>query len=373
MDTNAYIQDISQQEEQTVAHFFRHPPAKRVNYDRLNVFSPFGPRWIRTLQSCQSFMLSNCSRREEITPENGDGEKEEHDEERNLNSDINVVSPILSHSSEPTDHSPSQPVEELQPTEVDIDRQNVSSLPLFVVRGKAAEILIRSGHLLNRCEASQQLPFKIRELGIPLEVWNQGLVGVNLLMIRRGTPKVNAMICLPVAADFSKVREFLAKVRHHPEVDQSEEGSNDEEEQKDSETDAVFSLFFPKEPRVSGIKRIITKTKEQRKARGTEVGESSTINQQHSVVYIPDPQLPNVSERLIMGYTTVGFHSQTNSRGKASGFCSLLALQQLFHLNRRMRFGKSQLLVWIRNVDSDQYLPAYAQLFSPYSSFVCLP
>ncbi|XP_074841774.1 ribonucleases P/MRP protein subunit POP1 [Carettochelys insculpta] len=329
-DCPAGIQFAKELENTLLEKFKRRPPAKRANYVKLGTVAPFLCPWE---QLTRNWEVRNRGQEESVPPSSPD--RKNYATERQV----------------PCDPNPGLVVEDSQGG---IMEERIKIQDVCKVHGTAAGssfFVLRSRKVLKQlsawcwptCGEGQRLR-RASRLGqremtedalLPIfKCYPKALVWVSLSLLRKGSPELHAMICIPTQEDFVQLNK-----------------------------DQLFC--GPQEPKHSDMfKHKILKQKERKKKKNngkalesgsSDALEAKAVEEQKELILglWPDP-LPDVTShcsRILLGFVTQGDFSLAAGCGEALGFVNLTGLLHMLSSQPADKKG----LVLLRTPASLQY------------------
>ncbi|XP_052256914.1 ribonucleases P/MRP protein subunit POP1-like isoform X2 [Dreissena polymorpha] len=306
-DTGAGKACMVEKEKGLVEKYNRIPPAKRPNYTKLNVPSPFRCPWELLLRDwCErSNKIVEVNMGNDMGKNNGDNTKH-----RCEMSDKNVEDKLAN---------------DMGKNDVDNSNRDVSA-KIFVLRSLKTLCQLQAlsdpehGVLKRNKKGEVDLDKNaLLEKTLVAEL-NQSLVPVVLMMIQKGSPQEFGHICIPSQLDITQL-----------------------------EKDRAYG--GPLEPACEdSMEMERLEKKKELKAKGINVKVS--VDRTMKVLGEKDSVLVNNCSRDVIGFTHVGGYSLGSGNGGAMGYVSTLGLRQLL---LRGPVGRLGTVVLLRCPTSLQY------------------
>ncbi|KAJ7337995.1 hypothetical protein JRQ81_010521 [Phrynocephalus forsythii] len=336
-DCPAGIQAAKELESNLLEAFKRRPPAKRTNYIKHGTLSPFLFPWERLTQDWED---RNKTDRKKIPAPVVDTEACDVEEE--VLGAQEVESPVTGKLDENV-HGQSMLMDEEEKMTDACKRDEVLSRHAFCVlrsrrllRQVSVWCLPLSGkkRRIQRLASRQNQGELTEEAALPIcRRYPRALVWVSLSLLKRGSPELHAMICIPTQEDIlqlGKDQQFCGP-------------------QEPKHSDRFKSELSNRKGRKKG-----KRTVEAKECRGADAGKETQSEHGDLVLGLwPDP-LPDVvshGSRLLLGAVTQGDFSLASGCGEALGFVSLTGLLRMLMEQPEDKKG----LVLLRNPTSLQY------------------
>ncbi|XP_067393163.1 ribonucleases P/MRP protein subunit POP1 isoform X1 [Emydura macquarii macquarii] len=343
-DCPAGIQFAKELENNLLEKFKRRPPAKRANYVKLGTLAPFLCPWG---QLTRDWEVRNKAQEESMPTSSPDSKSCATERQVPCDPKPGLImgdSPETGKLEERMETTCSQGdmMEEMTQIQNLCKEDGVATNSGFLVLRSRKLLKQLSAWCLPTSERGQRVR-RASKLGqkemtedalLPIfKCYPRALVWVSLSLLRKGSPELHAMICIPTQEDFLQLSK-----------------------------DQLFC--GPQEPKHSDIfKHKILKLKERKKKKNRkalESGASDTLEEkaveEHKELILglwPDP-LPDVTShcsRILLGFVTQGDFSLAAGCGEALGFVNLTGLLHMLSSQPADKTG----LVLLRTPASLQY------------------
>ncbi|XP_042320868.1 LOW QUALITY PROTEIN: ribonucleases P/MRP protein subunit POP1 [Sceloporus undulatus] len=342
-DCPAGVQFANELERDLLEKFKRRPPAKRANYVKHGTLAPFFCPWSKLTHDWEA----RCKNRKYTDAAAIDSQASASGEEVSLGPSSEaheVESPVTCalHQQIEMSSQNKQMEEEKKATDLCKEDETTSSQSFCVLRSKKLlrQVAVWCQPPSHKNRRIQCLASKLdqKELSedalLPMyRCYPRALVWVSLSLLRKGSPELHTMICIPTEEDILQ----LHRGQH---------------------------FFGPQEPKHSDrFKSKVSKQKGKKERENSEKAKESsssdTVNvssSEHKDLVLglwPDP-LPDVTShcsRVLLGFVTQGDFSLASGCGEALGFVSLTGLLEMLIGQPASKRG----LVLLRNPASLQY------------------
>ncbi|XP_020641025.3 ribonucleases P/MRP protein subunit POP1 [Pogona vitticeps] len=341
-DCPAGIESAKQLENNLLETFKRRPPAKRTNYIKHGTLAPFLCPWDKLTQAWEE---RNKAHRRDMHTSAPEVEACVNEEEVSCNplSGAHVVESPVTGKLDENMHCQNIPMDEDEQM-ADICKRNevVSSRAFCVLRSRRflrrvsvwCQPTSGKKRRMQRLASKQNQEDLTEEALLPIfQRYPRALVWVSLSLIRRGSPELHTMICIPTQEDIlqlGKDQQFCGP-------------------QEPKHSDRFKSKLSKRKGKKTG-----KNTGEAKECSGSDTGKVSQSEHKNLVLGLwPDP-LPDVvshCSRLLLGVVTQGDFSLASGCGEALGFVSLTGLLHMLTGQPEDKKG----LVLLRNPASLQY------------------
>ncbi|XP_071807706.1 ribonucleases P/MRP protein subunit POP1-like [Asterias amurensis] len=319
-DTTAGREHEEAEAKELTKKFKRWPPAKRPNYGKLGVVSPFQCPWEELLNEWRDAKLRVTEAEEEHESE-VKPPLEGMNEAKELVSNTELPFFVLREKFKLESLNKFLVANQWPPR---VSKDAKSTNQIFQPAGGAivdASMVASNGHAEKikgspRCHPESSLSEFMSGLQ---ENSDKTLVGVKLCMVNRGVPTPYAMICLPSASDLAA---FSSDPNHCPIEPIHKE------------------CILPR-----------TTKKEKKKKRKNK----SKDELQEPLEIFPKKKLLDSSIRRIIGFVTDGAHTFVSGSGRGVGYCCMLGLMALLEEHP----PGQRALVLVRDTKTVQYRFAY--------------
>lgn len=180
-DTPAGEAHNKQLKEDGEAQYKRYPPAKRPNYDKLGVKSPFSPPWSNLVKDWSP---------------GGEASSNDADAPLDTTNDSSTSIPVAS-------ASPEMDIAPVQPFYVLRSRSKLSSLRNCILRDKKPR---KSGH--KHHATTSHAPSPMDNLSSIMKNDLNSLVCVWVRMVNRNVPMPNSVLAIPSTEDISRLAKY---------------------------------------------------------------------------------------------------------------------------------------------------------------------
>ncbi|XP_013380528.1 ribonucleases P/MRP protein subunit POP1 [Lingula anatina] len=322
-DTQAGAAEERKEWEELEAKYKRYPPAKRPNYIKLGVASPFSYPWLRLVQE-----WSNIKKQGAPFIDHNIITQDSRKLDRCLDQKTHT-NQISAEILEPMD---SEEIEEFVVLRTRnllkyLDRichaasMETESSPSNMEMSNSDKISLNP-----QTDISSTGGIDGQEMLLTLSQMHNAIVPVTLNLVSRGAPADHSMICIPTQGDL----DSLAK--------DSRYGGPLEQRKQDPNSRKV--------------------KKQKIKQKGTQQGTADKVKVHNFQDTLIEPKdVAVTSSRVVIGYLKTGGFTYTSGRGTGRGFCALQGILHALELNPGKDF-----IVLVRSPASYQYRFAFMKI-----------
>ncbi|XP_038057792.1 ribonucleases P/MRP protein subunit POP1-like isoform X2 [Patiria miniata] len=329
-------------EEEQTKKFKRWPPAKRPNYGKLGVVSPFRCAWKKLLEEWRDAKKLETEEDEDDAVAESQAEETMLSEEGDKNqaffvlrerSKLETLSKTLTANQKPPQIPKSaKGTNQIVPVDIapESDITHVKMDTTVASNGHAAPQMRNLESKESHTGQHEEINKIVADLG---QDTDRMLVGVKLSMANRGVPHPFAMICLPSEED---IASFESNQMHCP-------------------MEPIHKEFkLPKR----------SKKKNKKGKSGPSVADNpreiKSVKAGLKFEVAPDVKLFDSCRRRVIGFVVDGANTFITGSGRAVGYCCMLGLLQL--LEERPQGQRA--LVLVRDTKAVQYRFAFFDILT---------